>query len=121
MFRRITPLVVGLAACLAPAAARAQKGDSGSIVGCVIDQTGSPLRGIKVTASSATQIGGKKTAYTNEEGCFRFPMLDPGVFEVRSDAPKLRTVIQQNVRVGINAPTEVNLVMEVATDRVTSP
>jgi hypothetical protein len=118
MVRRITLVLVGTALCLTAPRAWAQKGDSGSIVGCVMDQGGSPLRGIKVTASSATQIGGKKTAYSNGEGCFRFPMLDPGVFEVRSDAPKLRTVIQQNVRVGINAPTEVNLIMEVASDKV---
>ena len=118
MVRRITLVLVGTALSLAAPRAWAQKGDSGSIVGCVMDQGGAPLKGIKVSASSATQIGGKKNAYTNEEGCYRFPMLDPGVFEVRSDAPKLRTVIQQNVRVGINAPTEINLVMEVASDKV---
>jgi hypothetical protein len=118
MARRSALALVGLAVCLAPFEARAQKGDSGSIVGCVMDQSGSPLRGIKITTSSATQIGGKKTAYTNEEGCFRFPILDPGTFDVRADAPKLRTVIQQNVKVGINSPAEVALVMEVASDKV---
>jgi hypothetical protein len=118
MARRSVLALAGLAICLVPLEARAQKGDSGSIVGCVMDQSGSPLRGIKITTSSATQIGGKKTAYTNEEGCFRFPILDPGTFEVRADAPKLRTVIQQNVKVGINAPAEVTMVMEVATDKV---
>jgi hypothetical protein len=96
----------------------AQKGDSGSITGCVYDQGGAPIKGVKVTTSSTTQIGGRKAAYTNDEGCFRFPVLDPGVFQVRADAPKLRTVIQQNIKVGINAPTEVNLVMEVASDQV---
>jgi hypothetical protein len=84
----------------------------------VFDQVGGPLKGIRVTTTSATQIGGRKTAYTNDEGCFRFPVLDPGTFEVRGEAPKLRTVIQRNIHVGINAPTEVNLVMEVATDKV---
>jgi hypothetical protein len=105
-------------AWLAPSQLWAQKGDSGSITGCVFDQSGAPLRGVKVTTFSATQIGGRKVAYSNDQGCFRFPVLDPGTFEVRGDAPKLRTVIQQNVQVGINAPTEVNLVMEVASDQV---
>jgi hypothetical protein len=118
MARSIALALVGLAFCLVPQEARAQKGDSGSIVGCVMDQSGSPLRGIKITASSDTQIGGKKTAYSNGEGCFRFPILDPGTFEVRADAPKLRTVIQQNVKVGINSPAEINMVMEVASDKV---
>src|SRR3954462_3454833 len=118
MARRIALALVGLAFCLVPLEAWAQKGDSGSIVGGVMGQGGSPLRGIKITASSDTQIGGKKTAYSNGEGCFRFPILDPGTFEVRADAPKLRTVIQQNVKVGINSPAEISLVMEVASDKV---
>src|SRR5436190_23724874 len=96
----------------------AQKGDSGSIVVSVYDQTGNPLKGIRVTTSSSTQIGGQKVGYTNEEGIFRFPALDPGAFEVRADAPRLRTVVQQNVAVGINAPAEVNIVMEVTSDKV---
>jgi hypothetical protein len=84
----------------------------------VFDQTGSPLKGVKITTSSATQIGGRKVAYTNDEGCFRFPILDPGEFEVRGDAPKLRTVVQKGIKVGINAPTEINMVMEVASGTV---
>jgi hypothetical protein len=119
MFHRLGFVLAAMALCLAtPVAAWAQKGDSGSIVGCVYDQSGAPLKGIKVSAASSTQIGGRKTAYTNDEGCYRFPILDPGLFEVRADAPKLRTVIQRNLHVGINAPTEVDLVMEVASDRV---
>jgi hypothetical protein len=103
---------------VSPRAARAQKGDSGSITGCVFDQSGAPIRGVKITISSTTQIGGRKTAYAGDEGCFRFPVLDPGVFELHAEAPQLRSVVQKNLRVGINAPTEVNLVMEVKTDRI---
>src|SRR5947207_2406133 len=87
--RRLTLVLVGLSVCLGfSREVRAQKGDSGSITGCVLDQTGSPIKGVKVTTSSPTQIGGRKVSYTNDEGCFRFPILDPGVFEVRADAPK---------------------------------
>ncbi|HXU81968.1 MAG TPA: carboxypeptidase-like regulatory domain-containing protein [Polyangia bacterium] len=98
--------------------AHAQKGDSGSIVGYVVDQTGNPIRGVKVTASAPTQIGGKKTTYTNDEGFFRFPILEPGNFQVRTEAPKLKTQVQENVKVGINAPAELNIVMEVASERI---
>ena len=106
------------ALCALAQAARAQNGDSGSIIGYVLDQGGSPVRGVKVTASSATQIGGKKVAYSNDEGAFRFPNLEPGVFDVRAEAPRLRTVVQQNIKVGINAPAELSLVMEVASEKV---
>jgi Carboxypeptidase regulatory-like domain len=119
MVRRIALVVVGLSIWLGSSQrVWAQKGDSGSIIGCVFDQSGSPLKGVRVSTFSSTQIGGRKTVYTKADGCFRFPILDPGSFEVRADAPKLRTVVQQNVAVGINAPTEVNLIMEVASDQV---
>ncbi len=98
--------------------ALAQGGDSGQIVGYVFDQTGSPIRGVKVTAFSETQIGGRKTAYTNDEGWFRFPQLIPGKFQVKAEAPKLQTVVQENISVGINSPAEINLVMEVLASKV---
>src|SRR5438046_1407280 len=72
-----------------------------------------PLRGVKVSARSDTQIGGTKVAYTNEEGYFRLPALQPGEFEIRATAPKMQTVVQKDVKVGISVPSEVNLIMEV--------
>jgi hypothetical protein len=101
-----------------PAAVFAQGGDSGSIMGYVFDQTGSPIRGVKVTAASDTQIGGRKSTYTNDEGAFRFAQLIPGKFQVKAEAPKLQTVVQENIAVGINAPVEINMVMEVLATKV---
>jgi hypothetical protein len=96
----------------------AQRGDSGSITGMVVDQTGSPLKGVRVTAASDNQIGGRKVTYTNDEGTFRFPSLEPVSFQVKAEAKNLQTVVQNNVKVGLNAPTEVNIVMEVASTQV---
>ena len=95
--------------------AQAQSGQNGSIVGGVYDQSGTPLRGIKVVAKSETQIGGARTAYSNDEGAFRFVALHPGTFEIRASGPKMRDVIVKAVEVGISAPAEVNVVMEVET------
>ncbi len=103
------------AACALPAPALAQGGVNGSIVGSVFDQTGSAIKGVKVSARSDTQIGGAKIAYTNDEGFFRIPGLLPGAFDVTVTAPKLQTVIQKAVKVGLDAPAEVNVVMEVET------
>ena len=114
-------LVVGLLAGTVSSPHRdalAQGGDSGAVIGYVFDQTGSPLRGVRVTLKSPTQIGGAKSTYSNDDGGFRFPQLVPGVFSVKADAPKLRTVIQENVVVGINSPAEVSLIMEVAASKV---
>jgi len=107
-------LIVGVL-LLAPLAARGQGGDSGSIIGYVYDQAGNPLRGIKVVATSPTQIGGPKVAYSDDEGGFRLRALIPGTFEVRAGGPKLRTLLQKDIKVGITAPTELSFVMEVET------
>jgi hypothetical protein len=100
---------------LIPARAFAQGGQYGSIEGFVYDQTGAPLKGVKLTAKSDTQIGGAKVAYSNDEGHFRFPLLQPGIFELVASAPKLQTQIQKDIKVGINAASEVNMVLEVQT------
>jgi len=115
---RTKPLCLSAVAALCavvclPALAHAQGGNSGSIVGYVYDQTGAPIKGVKIAATSPTQIGGTKVAYSNDEGGFRIPQLFPGTFEIRASAPKLKTYIQKALKVGINAPAEVNLVMEV--------
>src|SRR5262245_39244123 len=90
-----------------------QGGVNGSIVGYVFDQTGLPIKGVKITVKSPTQIGGSKVAYSNDEGYFRIPQLLPGVFEVSATAPKLKTVVQKGVNVNVSAPAEVNVIMEV--------
>src|SRR4051794_7469920 len=87
----------------------------GSIAGTVTDQSGRPLPGVRMQARSETQIGGAKSAYTSDEGFFRLRGLQPGVFEVTASAPKLKSVIQKDVHVGVGAPAEVDLVMEVET------
>jgi hypothetical protein len=93
----------------------------GSIAGTVTDQVGQPLPGVKVTVTSPTQIGGAKTTYTNADGAFRVPGLQPGVFDVKVEAPKLQTVVQKNVVVDVGVPAEVDVLMEVqgATEEIT--
>jgi hypothetical protein len=85
------------------------------LVGNAVDQVGTPLKGVKITIRSDTQIGGARTTYTNEDGGFRFVALQPGKFELRAAAPKLKQVIVKSVPVGISAPAEVNVVLEVET------
>jgi hypothetical protein len=87
----------------------------GSITGTVFDQTGTPLGGVRIAARSDTQIGGVKVTYSDSQGSFRLPGLQPGQFEVTASAPKLKSVVQKGIRVGVNAPAEVNVLMEAQT------
>jgi hypothetical protein len=115
MFRSSLPfwLPVSLAAAVALTAPRAQAQVAGSITGTVIDETGNPLGGVKISARSDTQIGGVKTTYTQPDGTFRLPSLQPGAFEVRASAPNMQDVLQRGVQVGITTATDVTLIMEV--------
>jgi hypothetical protein len=107
-------LVVGI--CLAIAGAgMAWAQNVGTLQGHVYDQSGLPLKGVNVSITSPTQIGGTRTLVTNDEGGFKFPGLFPGKFKVTVAAPKLRTLVQQNVQVSQGQATDLDLVMEVET------
>jgi hypothetical protein len=113
--RGIVARLCALALALAlPAVARAQ-GGHGSIIGNVLDQNGMPIKGVKISAKSDTQIGGSKVAYTSDEGSFRIVGLIPGDFEIMATAPKLKSFLQKGISVGLSAPAEVDIVMEVET------
>jgi hypothetical protein len=109
--RALVPRIVLLALVALPATTQAQS--SGSIIGTVYDQNGMPISGVKISARSPTQIGGTRVTYSNSEGVFRMPGLQPGTFEVAAVAPKLKQVVQKEVRVGVTSPAEISLIMEV--------
>ena len=115
LLERVSPLVLVVALGAIPATVWAQGGATGSITGTVTDQNGQPLKGVKLTAKSDTQIGGAKVVYSNDEGTFRILGLIPGKFEMTASAPKLKTVIQKDITVGVNAAAEADLMMEVET------
>ncbi len=93
----------------------AQSSGSGSLDGFVTDQSGNPLRGVKVVAQSATLIGKGRTTYTNAEGTFHMGGLTPGTFKITATSPGLQTVVQDSIEVGISSPADVNVMMEVKT------
>lgn len=101
-----------LLGALVPRQAAGQVGVSGSIVGQVRDGAGHPIMGVRIVASSPTEIGGPKTTWTNEAGRFRLVGLAPGTFQVTASAAKLKSVIRKEVRVGVTAAAEVNVQME---------
>ncbi len=86
---------------------------TGSIAGQVYDQSGQPLRGIKIVASSDTQIGGARTTTSGADGSFRVLGLTPGRFKVIASAPRLRTVELTNIRIVQGTSTQVDIVMEI--------
>jgi hypothetical protein len=92
--------------------------DRGTLRGDVFDQTGQPLSGVRIRATSRTQIGGAQATRTNAEGQFRLGGLSPGLFEVVASAPGRVAVVQKDVEVRPHAPAEISFVLEVAEAKV---
>jgi hypothetical protein len=108
-------LSLGIAAAVLLPSLLAWAQVAGSIIGRVTDQNGNPLAGVKISARSDTQIGGRKVTYSNTEGAFRLPGLQPGEFEVGASAPRMKQVLQKGVRVSVATPAEIDLMLEVET------
>ncbi len=66
---------------LAVPAASAQE-TTGSVIGTVSDTQGTVLRGVKVSVSSPSLIGGPRTADTGADGRFSVTQLVPGVYDI---------------------------------------
>ena len=86
MAPRCLIVLVAIGAVLVPAISDAQV--VGSITGTVTDQTGMPLRGVRIDRPIRhpdRRRQGRRTP--TSEGFFRVPGLQPGVFEVTASAP----------------------------------
>ena len=76
-WKRWGALVLGLLMISSPALAA----ETGSISGVVFDQGGQLVEGAVVTLTGAP-LPGERTATTDANGVYRFPLLLPGTYEV---------------------------------------
>lgn len=104
-------VLMALASICLPGAAWAQT--TGTLSGTVWDQTGTPLAGVRLTLESPTQIGGAQQAVSDEGGRFRFAALTPGAFKLTASAPRLKTLVQTNLRISQGKTLDLDVVMEV--------
>ncbi|MDX2018645.1 MAG: TonB-dependent receptor [Deltaproteobacteria bacterium] len=111
-FARALPAIAILAFATALSSV-AQAQLTGTIQGSVFDEGGTPIKGVKLVAKSATNMG-DRTVYSSADGSFRIIGLMPGDFEVTATAPGLRTKVQKGIPVGTSAVAEIYVIMEVA-------
>jgi len=90
-------------AILLAAPAAAQQGTA-SVLGAVVDQSGSVLPGVTVTAKNQEQ-GTVRSAMTNAEGFYRIPVLVPGLYEISVELSGFQTERRPDVR--LSAGSEV--------------
>ncbi len=106
--RRLGTLAFALAAGTTALVAQ----ETGTLSVTVRNKEGKPLAKAKVTAASPTQIGGAKSALTDEQGRVRLPSLYPGDFSLTVEAEGYQSGTLKGVRVSVSTvtPAEVKLV-----------
>ena len=81
----------------------------GTIDGIVVDPTGASVPNATVTLVGPT---GNKTATTDQQGTYAFPLLVPGMYTVKIEAPGFKTVSQSNVEVLTNKTSSIRTQLE---------
>ncbi len=84
---------------------------TGVISGKIDDIGDNPLPGVTVVISGPN-LQGDRTAYTNENGVFRFPELPPGKYLLTAQMMDMKKVEYPDIEVDVNKTTQVNFMME---------
>ncbi len=98
-----------LLAAAIPAAAQTL---TSRVEGTVQDETGGVLPGASVTMTEVDTAIVRETV-TNEIGLYLFPQVPPGTYRVEAALSGFRTTVIEDVRVALNAPTSIDIVVEV--------
>jgi hypothetical protein len=85
---------------------------SGDLRGVVTDPAGAVIANTKVTAVDIER-GTTRTAQTDDQGEFRFPLLPPGNYRIRVEAPGFATKLVDNAQVHVGETLVLRIPMEV--------
>src|SRR5687768_11579069 len=97
-------------ACAAPAFPQTV---TGTITGRALDSSGGILPGVEVSITSPAMIGGARTAFTDEQGVYRFTQLPAGEYRVSFKLPGFKTLNIEGVRVDTGATMTINGTMQI--------
>jgi hypothetical protein len=110
MYRRLGLLFALLVSLSAPAIAQVP---TGAISGTVTDQTGAVLPKVAISIVN-TDTGAARVAESGSDGTFSVPLLAPGPYEVRFEAPGFQPVVSP-AQVETGATTNVRISLQVST------
>jgi outer membrane receptor protein involved in Fe transport len=85
---------------------------TGSIKGVVRDEQGGALPGTSVTLTGKT---GARTAVSDAQGEYRFPVVDPGSYELSIEMAGFQTLRRTGIQISIGKILEFDFSMKVAT------
>src|SRR5664279_4437644 len=100
-----------LGLCSVPAFAQLTPG---RLTGQVTDSQGAIVPGVTVTATSPSLIG-TQTAVTQADGKYLFPALASGTYKLTFELSGFRTLIRENIQVGVGQTLSVDGQLSLAT------
>ena len=97
------------------AAAIAQRGQTGTLKGTIVDQQTAVLPGVSVTIKSPSLVISKMSTVSNEQGIYRFPSLAPGTYEVIFEMSGMSALVRKEIGVHAGQTTELNVALTAQT------
>src|SRR5262249_23684620 len=86
---------------------------TGSIVGTVVDATGSAIPGAKITVTNIDRNAVIRTAETDANGNYTAPFLPIGAYSIAVEQKGFKKSVQNNITLNVNDKLTINLKMEV--------
>jgi outer membrane receptor protein involved in Fe transport len=105
-----TLFLLALSAC-APPVLFAQTQTSSMLTGTITDSTGAVVPGVTVSISSPSLIGGTHSTVSDGQGVYRFPALQPGVYELTAELQGFRSVKVTDIKLPLGATITVDAAM----------
>jgi hypothetical protein len=114
---RLLLVAVGCAACLTVSArpTSAQSAVNANIIGQVVDESGSLLPGVIVTATSPALQVPQVVAVTDQRGEYRLSELPPGEYMVSYTLTGFQSIKRDNVRLTAGFVAKMDLVLKLGT------
>jgi len=103
-------LIIAILALFMAGTAFAQLVPTSKMEGKVVDETGAPLPGVSVEATSPKLVG-KATAVTGGDGAYRLFSLPSGVYEVTFTLQGFKTLIRKDIIVQLSQTLILNVTL----------
>ena len=107
-------IIIAILALFMAGIAFAQISPSAKLEGKVVDDSGAPLPGVSIEATSPKMVG-KATAVSSADGTFRLFSLPSGTYEVTFTLQGFKTLIRKDVYVSLSQTIVLNVTLSQAT------
>src|SRR5215470_11479670 len=83
-----------------------------SMSGVIHDPSGAVIPGVSVTVTNpATNF--VRMAISNEAGVYNFPVLQPGIYNIKVELPGFRTITQNDVELQVQQSARIDFTLQV--------